>query len=156
MKGLKIVSLLILALNFTQCKTMKMTMNPPFKVTGATYNNWVGGQPGISGIKVIIRVDFGSDIIFDRLYFNKKITTIQRRSINDKQYIIGHIDTSNRKNIIAIEENSIEKKESIKAESEKFPFLLKENEAVISYKKGDKIFYYKVFNIKKTKTVMYP
>ena len=67
MKPLKIIALLLLTLSFTQCKTMNFTKNPPFIVAGATYNNWVGGQPGVSGIKVIIGIDSANEITFDKL-----------------------------------------------------------------------------------------
>lgn len=156
MKALKILLLLLLTLSFTQCKTIRLVENPPFKITGATYNNWVGGQPGVSGIKVIIRVDAGKEITFDKMYFYKKTTSVELNTTNNKEYLIGHFNTSTRNQLNRTIENATAKKEKSKTIKDTFPFELKENEAVISYKKGAKTFYYKVSNIKKTKTDFYP
>ena len=40
----------------------------PFKVTNATYNTWVGGQPGVKGLLINILID-NLEIKLDTVYF---------------------------------------------------------------------------------------
>jgi len=156
MKAIKPLLSIVLILSFTHCKTICLTKSPPFKVTDATYNNWIGGQPGVSGIKVIITVGLDEEITFDKMYFYGKSTTIQRKSTTNKAYLIGHFNTSKRIKLERIIKKQPVKKKKTKNVKGIFPFELNENEAVISYNKGAKMFYYKVSNLKKTKTNFYP
>ena len=151
-KGTSFLAFLI-AFSFIQCNSLKLESNPPFKIKGATYNYWVGGQPGISGIKVNIRYKSKNDIVFETLYFQNRTVKIEVRTVKGKSYLIGHFDTSTREDIIVVEENTVPKPVAIKP---KFPFDLKDNEAVIKCKEKNKVKYFKIQNIKKTKTDFYP
>ena len=153
MKNITTILVLLISFSFIQCNSLKLENNPTFKITGATYNYWVGGQPGVSGIKVNIGYQSDNKIIFDTIYFKKRAAKIEIRTFKGKTYLIGHFDTSTRKNRIVIDDTALPKPVAKKAE---FPFELKENEAVISYKHGNSIKYFKVLNLKKTKTDFYP
>ena len=129
MKSIKLLILICAATSFSQCKTIKLSKTAPFIITGATYHNWVGGQPGVSGI-VDARIE-------------------ERKG---KKYVIANISTSNREELIIVEEGAMKKQ---KKEPEPIPFTLEPNEAVIKYMVGKKIYYYKVSKIKKRDTVFY-
>ncbi|MCI2229507.1 hypothetical protein MC378_10045 [Polaribacter sp. MSW13] len=157
MKTTKIASMLLILFGFAQCASTKFEENPPFKISVATYNHWVGGQPGVSGTKVNIYLAEKSNIVFDSLFFLNKKNKIEVREVKGSSILIANYSTSvaNNRNINL---NLDSKKEltnqvpSIK----KFPFELKENEAVISYKIKDKIKYFKIVKLKKAQTDFYP
>lgn len=149
MKNFKLIIVLFISIGFTQCKTLKLEKNPSFSVQGATYNYWVGGQPGVSGIKVHIEYQANSKVLFENIYFQNRIAKIETRTIGDKTYIIAHFNTSTREEIIVIEGDKKQKKEVKKPT---FPFNLEKNEAVVSYKADGKIKYVKVEKLKKVKT----
>jgi len=132
---------------------MKLTETPPFKVVGASYNYWVGGQPGVSGIKVNIGIDSNSKIEFDSIYYLKYQAKVENKTIKGKTYIIGNFDTSTRERELELQGDDFNEVEKPK---KSHPFELKENEAVIRFNYQGKIKYYKVLKMKKTKSDFYP
>ena len=156
MKSTKLVSLALMSLFFIQCKSAQFDAKPPIKITGATFNNWVGGQPGVSGIRVIVGYEKQGDIEFQKIYFAKKIGRIETYQRKGKTFLVGHIDTSSREKEEMIMDRDSENEIKNKLPEPKFPFELKENEAVISYLKNGKTKFFKVKNIKQTKTDFYP
>lgn len=149
MKSIKLLLLICVAINFSQCKSMKLTASAPFNVTGATYHSWVGGQPGVSGTNVIIRVSNDTDITFKKIYFQNKVVDVTTEDRNGKKYVVANISTSTRKEAVIGNNDSAVK-------SKPTPFELSQNEAVVSYISGKKTYYYKVSRIKKTETIFYP
>lgn len=169
MKTIKLMFLICIACSFTQCSTMKLTEKAPFTITGATYNNWVGGQPGVGGTNLIIGIANNENITFTSVYFrNKKIkTSVERR--NKKNYLVVNLNKAEKeirvlgysRQVVSgsgknISENNKVKTTIIENKTPPIPFKLKVNEAVICYKVNNKYFYYKVSNIKKTETIFYP
>ena len=69
MKTIKLLFFICVACSFSQCSTLKLTETAPFKITGATYHNWVGGQPGVRGTNLIIGIENKSDITIKSIYF---------------------------------------------------------------------------------------
>ncbi|NVK52058.1 MAG: hypothetical protein HWD85_03915 [Flavobacteriaceae bacterium] len=153
MKAIKILFVCCLAVVFTQCKTIKLTKNAPFTITGATYHNWVGGRPGVSGTDVIIGLTNETGITFKKIYFQNKTATVKIRNKNSKNYVVANFNTSKAEKVLIEDNKNVNKKEEKQIN---FPFDLKENEAVIAYESGTKMYYYKVVNLKKTKTIFYP
>ena len=74
---MKTLSILAILLSFAQCGSSTLVQNPSFKVEKAFYNNWVGGQPGVSGTKLEIHLKNASEVIFDSLYFKNKRTKVE-------------------------------------------------------------------------------
>jgi len=153
MKKVKLLTVFLMVLSFTQCNTLKYVNHPPFKITGATFNNWVGGRPGVSGIKVNIAYQSEGKIAFEQLYFSYRSVKIEMRTVKGKSYLIGQFNTSTREEELFLEGDTSPKTVT---KLPKPPFNLKDNEAVISYKEGTTIRYYHIKNIKKTKTIIYP
>ena len=153
MKAMKILGVLVFIVGFTQCKSTKFDSNPPFTVEKSSYNNWVGGQPGVSGTRVEVYLTSKVDIAFDALYFKNRKTNVEFREKDGRTFLTAHYNTSKRNDMIL---ESDGKKEAVNKLPENFPFKLKENEAVISFKEGDKTKYVKIENIKETKPDHYP
>jgi hypothetical protein len=153
MKKVKLLTVFLMVLSFTQCNTLKYVNHPPFKITGATFNNWVGGRPGVSGIKVNITYQSEGKIAFEQLYFYHRSVKIEMITVKGKSYLIGQFNTSTREEELFLEGDTSPKTVT---KLPKIPFNLKDNEAVLSYKEGTTIKYYHIKNIKKTKTIIYP
>lgn len=147
---------IIMAIGLMTCKTAKFEKNPPFKVTGATYNNWVGGQQGVSGIRVIIGYTAAETPSFKNIYFYGKEAKIEMQEKDGKTYLFGYIDTSTRQEKDRILDEDPKKEMNNTLPEKKLPFILKENEAVVSYMEGTKQKFVKVENLKQTETDFYP
>ncbi len=153
---MKLFGILILALSFSQCASMKMDTQPPFKVENASYSHITGGQPGNSVLNLMIEISTPETVDFKNVYFQNRITPAVIEEKVGKQYIAARYKTSSdqeRKDLVL---NSDAKAEFGNTAKEKFPFELKENEAVVTYKIGEKIHYYKIENVKKEKSVFMP
>jgi hypothetical protein len=157
MKSMKILSILAILFSFTQCGSSVLIKNPTFKVEKAFYNNWVGGQPGVSGIKLELHLKDASEIIFDSLYFQEKITKVEVSQKEEFRQIIGYYSTSKRqKRDLILDADATKELENAVPNLAVFPFKLKENEAMLSYKKENKTLYFKIENIKKVQSIPFP
>ena len=156
MKTVKLLFFICVSITFTKCKTMKLTEKAPFNIASATYQNWVGGQPGVSGINVIIGVSNETTVEFSKLYFRNKIQKPMLETRKGKKFLVVNISTATRGNNDKIIEEP--KKTPIKKDVDKkeYPFALAQNEAVLQYQYKGKMYYYKVSKIKKTPTIYYP
>ncbi len=152
---MKVLSILTILFGFSQCVSTKLVENPPFKIESATYTNWVGGVPGVSGTNVKIVYSSNENIEFDSIYFSKKITNLEQRSYKNKKMVVGNFNTSPPKTDLVMDVNTQKELNNKIPDAKKIPFDLKENEAVVSYKKGTKIKYFKIENLKKGKQVFY-
>lgn len=147
---------IVLMFGFTQCKSVKFDKNPPFSIESVTYSN----LPVSKGTRVEIYLSNKIDIAFESLFFQYKKTKIEIREKNGKTILTAYYNTSKILNDMVLESDS--KKEIVNKVDEHFflkknyPFELKENEAVISFKEDGKVKYVKIENIKKTKPDLYP
>ncbi len=153
---MKIGIYLLMTIGLMSCKTLKFEKNPPFQITGATYNNWVGGQPGVSGMKVIIGYTSNQNVVFKSIFFYNKEMKVEYYENKGNKYIIGRLDTSTRGDKDRILDKDPKKEMQNKLPEKKLPFELKENEAVIVYVDGDNRKFVKVTNVKQTDTDFYP
>ena len=157
MKVIKLVSITIIIVNLSLCRRINIEKEPPFQLEKSAYNNWVGGQPGVKGIQLVIALRENSTIAFDSVFFQKRATKIEINIVDEKMLLIGHFNTSNRLNSDLVLDINITKeiKNSV-PEIKKFPFELKDNEAIISYKLDGKTNYFKIKNIEKSTPVFFP
>jgi len=157
MKIIKTVSILVILLSFSQCGGSTLMKNPILKVEKAFYNKWVGGQPGVSGTKVEIHLEDAQEVIFVALYFQGKRTQVEVSKIDKFTQIIAHFSTSKRKHRnLFLDADIIKETGNTLPILEEFPFQLKENEAILSYKKENKTLYFKIENIKKVQSIPFP
>ena len=157
MRTIKILSILFLLLGFSQCGGSTLVKKSTLKVEKAFYNKWFGGQPGVRGTKVEIHLKDASEVIFVALYFQGKRTKVEVSQMEKFTRIIAHFSTLKRKNRNLILDADITKElENTLPSLEEFPFQLKENEAMLSYKNDNKIVYFKIENIKKTQSIPFP
>lgn len=135
--------------SFSQCKnskemTYKTVKHAQFKITKATYKNWVAGvKGGGSGINVFIAIpNLETDkITIDSLFFRGQKVKAEHKGL----LYVGYFKTSTnqKKDIIMSGDVNAEYGNKAPIKELKFPFDLKDNEVVISYKKRGKIKYLK-------------
>ena len=157
MKAIKLLGITLITLNMMQCGATKFDNNPPFEIKNATYNNWIGGQRGVSGTRIMIEYTNSSEVVFDSIYFKNKIAKIELNTQENKMYLTGHFNTSSRdkNNLILDIDSKNEINNKPPPQEEKIPFELKQNEAVIRYQENGKIKYFKVENIQLVKSDLY-
>ena len=154
---MKLTTIIVLVFSFTQCKTLQFDEKAPFKITEASYKNWVGGQPGVHGVNVFINYTSAKTVAFDSIYFQNKGARLELKETKGSTSIVGYFNTSNVKNKFDLILHKDGKKEvGNQAPKVKIPFVLKDNEAVISYKEKGIVKYYKVSNLKKSASDYYP
>jgi hypothetical protein len=154
---MKLLGILLLTFGFTQCASLNLDTNPPFQITSAMYQNWVGGMPGSNGVLLTISYQSDVDIDFDSIYFLKKVSKLQSNEYKGTKTISGRIDTSVSSERKDLTLDSDPKKEfnNQLPKLKNFPFDLKDNEAVVSYKVKGTLKYYTVKNIKKGKPIIH-
>lgn len=151
MRTLKIFSTLFIIILFSKCSGLKLQENPPFKIIKATYENWVGGQPGVKGINLKITYSPVNAVQFEDIYFSEKVTKLE---IKNNMLFAYYITSSINNDMVLHSEATKEINNSI-PKIKKFPFNLKKNQAVISYKIEGKIKYYKINSLVEQKSTNY-
>ena len=161
MKKIKQVFLLpisaIIIMSFSQCSSAQFDKKAPVTITDAYYKNWVGGIPGVKGVLITIKAKAPeTDIIFDSIYFNNKMVKLNSQLQKNELILTGNFIVHSKTDLIVMHADPKEefgnKPPNI---SNKIPFELQDNEAVISYFIKSKKRYYKLYNIKKEKTSSY-
>ena len=152
---MKYLSILMCVILFSQCRSVKFDNTAPFEITSATYQNWLGGQPGVSGTKVKIIYKANKTIQFDSIYFSNKVAKLEAKDANRNTVVFGYFKTSSFKNDLILDDNPIKELNNPIPGIRKIPFELKENQAVISYIIKGKIKYYKIQNLIKEKTLTF-
>lgn len=157
----KLVSILvsvIILLSFSFCCATKSNIKDlsqekhPFKVTKSTYNTWVGGQPGVRGIKIDISID-NPNIQLDTVYFRNKKITLKHNLSSSPSTFVGVFALPNTEKDYILHENSVNEYGNKPPKvSLNIPWELKENEAVVSYMYEGNIHYYKIENVKEIKS----
>jgi len=142
----------------TQCSCSKTTFqnNPPFTITDSFYQDWVGGQPGVSGTSVhIYLASVAENVIPDSLFFKQSKTKIDIKTAEKGHLWVANFNTNSDRDIHMHSEpkeeygNKPHKLDSI-------PFELAEGEAVISYYTKGKLAYYKLSDLQKKETLFFP
>ena len=144
---------IILVLACSCCRTSKLNnenklaQHPPFKISNAFYNTWVGGQPGVKGYNIHFEIDT-MNIVLDSVYFRNMAVKLERDTSTPKNRYLGVFILPNRfKNHILHKDPRKEFGNELPDISEKIPFQLMDNEAVISYIVDNTTQYYKVTHV---------
>jgi len=144
---------IILVLAFSCCRVSKLNnenkleQHPPFKISKAFYNTWVGGQPGVKGYIIHFEIDT-KNIELDSVYYRNMSVKLERDTSSSKNIYLGVFILPNRlKNHILHKDPKKEFGNELPDISEKIPFQLNSNEAVISYIVDNTTQYYKVTHV---------
>jgi len=153
-----LASMLIMVF-FSQCGSAQFDKEAPFTIRKAYYQDWFGGQPGSKGTLVTVEISPAAEsIVFDSIFFNGKMKRLGNTVSDNKQLLIGNFPTTtlSDKNIIMHSDPKEEMANKISKPILNYPFVLADNECVVSYIIKKKKRYYKVENLKKEKSIYYP
>jgi hypothetical protein len=154
MKLGKLFAVLFLVIAFSKCATTQFEQNPPFVITSAVFNNWSVKSTAAKGVIVNIGYDSKYVVKFDSIYFSKSAEKLSTSKVKEKKIISANFSSTVKPDLI-LEENSTKELYNQFPAIKKMPFELKQNEAIISYKRKDKTKYFKIKSIKKGKTFFF-
>ncbi|MCD8402260.1 hypothetical protein [Tenacibaculum finnmarkense] len=154
---MKLFGFLIFAIIFIQCANIKQTATPPFKIKKALYTDDFNHLS--TNKSPCLNIIFTSDkpIDFQKVYFQNTIINTLIEYKNGKKIIIARYKNRIIPVVNELILNADSEKEygnSLPKITEKFPFNLKDNQAVVTYKIGDKILTYKIENMIKTTSIL--
>ncbi|MGJ8683897.1 MAG: hypothetical protein ACSHWW_04700 [Nonlabens sp.] len=155
---------IILALAISSCGAQKMEQtykNTDFPKSQQPYaQQWTGGAPGSgSGITLYFptEVTTGYDLV--AVYFRNSINKNVSYTADDRLMMVSRFrtDFNNRKDVI-MDLDSKNEMQNEAPDLEKFPFELKDDEAIIALKKpnSEKITYVKLINIEERSQLALP
>jgi hypothetical protein len=128
----------------------------PFKIIQASYNTWVGGQPGIKGYHLNITMD-SKEIQLDSAYFrNLKGDFKKHLTKKHTTYTATFISPSKKNDLILHGDAQKEFGNQPQKAQKKIPFELKENEAIIIFNYNEETYFYKIFDLKKVDHLPFP
>lgn len=155
---------IILAIALSSCGAQKMEQtysSTDFTVSEIPYaQQWIGGAPGSgSGVNLFFpgKIAQGHKVI--AVYYRNRINKMVSYTASDGLMMVSRFsqDSNKRKDLI-MDINATKEMQNEAPSLEKFPFELKDDEAVIALKKGDsdKITYVKITNIEERATLAMP
>ena len=156
MSKINLLSVFFLIVLFGCANTYKLEKKAVLSFTESSYNSWSSGvKGGGSGYNVFLKMDEG-DISDDKkielkgVYFKGKYANLKLQGLGSYQAFFKNNSNSDR---LVSDANNEGEKEVIK--EEEIPFVLNENEAVVSCLINEKLTYFKIVLTKK-KTIGFP
>ncbi|MBE7629274.1 hypothetical protein [Tenacibaculum piscium] len=146
---MKLVGILFLILFLTQCASVTSNDTLPFSIKKASYS-LVNDSLYNSNLNLIIEFTSDKTVDFEKVYFKHKIMNPIIEHTMGKKYISAHSKTAINKaikNLVLDVNPEKEYGNKILINKEKFPYQLKDNQAIIEYKIKNKNYIYKIENI---------
>jgi hypothetical protein len=129
-------------------KTSPITIEKPY------YQSWIAGiQGGGSGINLYLPVQ-NKELKLDSAYFRGMIAKVQSINLGYVSYFKTALNQN--EDIIISSELDAEYGNQLPEKKYEFPFILKENECVISFREDNKIKYFKIENLFEMPSQQYP
>lgn len=145
MKKLLLLPVFAIFMSFSKCEKSQVPTKPPSKIKEAYSQNWVGGQPGVKGTLVTLKLEkVSSSIVFDSIFFNEKVTKLDVKKSDDYLILTGKFieDAYPKKDLILSSDPREEFGNTPPTAKVTVPFEIAKNEAIISYfKDGEKKYF---------------
>lgn len=131
--------------------------NPPFTVKNATFQNWfAGAQEFGRGISIFLEIENVAQYVqIDSIYFRGMAASLQRDPIHPLKYK-GNLKATAKQDVVMHENPVKEMNNPVPDIKKDFLFNLGPMEAVISYRKNNKRYYYKVTHLNEIEPLNYP
>ena len=158
-KFIAVITSTLIMVFFTQCGSAQFDKTPPFVIIKASYQNWFGGKPESKGTLVTIEISNASDrVVFDSIFFKGKIKKLDNTVSDNIHQLSGNfpVTSLSDKNIIMHSDPKEEMANKLPEPRPIYPFILTDNECVISYFIKKKVHYFKIENLKEEKPLYYP
>jgi hypothetical protein len=133
---------------FVQCASTQVDSVPPVQVLGAYIQSW-GAEARGEGAETSVIVTVSESIALDSMYYNGKIAKLSPL-LNPfaYEYVARFSSKINGPNELVMHSDpNKEYGNTVEGISNTFPFQLKPNQAMVSYKKGSQTRYFKIENI---------
>ncbi|WP_299332664.1 hypothetical protein [uncultured Psychroserpens sp.] len=157
-RTLSLFVIVIVMVSFSQCSSaQKLQKKAPVQFGEVYCQNWVAGvKGGSSGINLFIPVE-NTLVDLDSVYFRGKVAKLEKKFNNNLLYIASFKTALNQpKDMVLSSDPKEEYGNQLPENPMRFPFELKDDECVISYKKDGKTLYYKLTNIIQRESLNYP
>ena len=148
----------LISASFINCSTVKtntFTDAAPFIITAPYYNSWISGiEGGGSGINVFLPVSDTRNIDIDSIHFRGEKAIVEKK----ESLIIGRFKTTlnQSRDLIMSSNPKDEFQNKLIYKFDLSPFVLADNECVVSYRLQNKRHYYKISDLKKAPHIAYP
>jgi hypothetical protein len=162
MKLLKLLSLTIFMALFSHCSTTKkmqdnqLVKEAPFQLDKISYQHWVAGvRGGGSGVNLFIPVTSNqTGVVLDSAYFRGMTTKIVKE--NTDYFARFKKQGNSEKDLIMSTTPKAEYGNKLPDNQTTFPFVLKDNECVISYIENNETKYVKISDLVEIKRQEFP
>ena len=147
----------ITMLAFAQCgSSQTLETTAPFTLDNPVIEPWTAGEAQeFRGVNLLLPVRSGKDFVLDTVYYGKKKAPLTK--IQKDNYLVykATIDTTNAPYDIVMHADPKEEFGNRPPVSEKVPFELKGDEAVISYLENGDRKYVKITGLKTSTAIHY-
>lgn len=141
MKVFKLLTILVLGITVLSCSSINFDKKAPFSVISSTYNITKNNSKSI-----YIKYSAEKNIEFDSIYFQNQRAKAKIENLEDGNYVFAVFPRVIKPDLV-LDNNPVKELNNPIPNLEKFPFELKNNEAIISYKIKNSIHYYKISNV---------
>jgi hypothetical protein len=153
----KIIFFLFIGISLSFCaQKPKNQTKFPQEFASVYSEHWVGGVRG-SGGGIHLHIEFkkplSSDIQLEKVYFQNLEAKVERQS--QTVFVANFVKKYNNPDLI-LEDDSNKEYGNKGPEIQKPRFNLKPNEAMLEYRKKNKILFFKIRNIKEKPMIAYP
>ena len=152
---------IILLLLFISCSSNKeINENLPYPTENIYFQNWVGGQQQTGGgtnFHVKFKQALPTDVALKKVYFHQKEASFEKN--NETTYTANFFYKPSKTDLILDENPANEygnKAPEIKTSKTDFPFVLKDDEAILEFAVKNKTQLYKIKNIPEKELLAYP
>ena len=148
----------LISMSFINCSTVKTNTfveAAPFVITAPYYNSWIAGiEGGGSGVNVFLPVSDTRNIDIDSIHFRGEKAIVEKK----ESLIIGRFKTTlnQSRDLIMSSNPKDEFQNKLIYKFDLSPFVLADNECVVSYRLQNKRHYYKISDLKKAPHIAYP
>lgn len=151
MNFIQLIATLFLTLTLTKCANINNKKSNDFNLISTKYTT--DNSTTKNHLEIVITSKKNTTIDFQKIYFQHTIAkpSIKYHQQQNKQTINAYYQKKSHKIIENLSLNANPEKEygnKITQNKTKFPYQLKENQAIIEYKIKNKTYFYKVTNIR--------
>ncbi len=153
-----LLSIIIIGIAFS-CKStqLKFVKKLPFIISESYIQEWIGGQPGISGTRIVLNVNhLPKSLTPDSIYYQNRKTPIDVKKSREGIYWIGFFNKKSEIRNIQFSNQPEEEYNNKVPLVKKNPFKLKEGEVVLVYSDAKGKHYYRIKNIEKRPVQSFP
>jgi len=156
-KNLFLLFLIVFGSLLIGCKSSSLKEPAPFNIVEKTYFYWVGGKQGTQGTTIRLKGQTDKlNLSFSKVYFQNHEYSIVPNFNSNGFVIEGNYSYFREKDLILDKDPAAEYGNSPSNPTEKIPFDLKENEAILVYSVNGREGYYKISDIKQLEKVFMP